>query len=431
MTGIFGGRLRTAGAAPSPTAGKVRDPYFDNARALLIVLVVVGHVIARSDSEAADGLYTWIYAFHMPAFILVSGFLARNFTATAGQCGKLLTSVVVPYVVFDLLYSLLDAAVSGNRPTFSPASPAFTLWFLFALVAWRLMVPLLRVLRMPVAITIALSLAASFGTGTGSNPLDRIFSFLPFFAIGVALTPERIARFRAFTDGLPARLAALGVLVGGLGVAYLLRDVVPRAALQMKGGFLEGHDSNVDGLLWRLAVIAAALLLTAALLAVTPRGKSVLTSLGQATLYVYLLHGLLLVHLLGRIGDWIAEWPQLAVACLAATALAFLLGSPPVRWATRWLIEPKAAWLLRPAPQPVTSPAAGPEAVGQRPGDVPFAEVQPEGPAGAALTEATMRLPVVPQPTEPATSSRPPAVPTQREPYGDLPVRDWERRPGQ
>ncbi len=410
---------------------KSRDPYFDNARAVLIVLVVIGHVIEMSSSGAARGLYTWIYAFHMPAFILVSGYLARNFTASAKQCGRLLASVLVPYLIFDVLHSLVGAAVNGKAPQFSLGIPAFTLWFLFALVAWRLMVPLLKVLRRPVLVAVAVSLVAGLGTGTGSAVLDRTLGFLPFFALGILLTPEGIERFKAATRGALPRIAAVLVLIGTLGAALLIRDTLPRSALYMKRGYVAVFDSNIEGLLWRAGILAVALLITVALLVLVPAGQTAFTWLGEVTLYVYLLHGLLLVHLLGRIGDWIAEWPQLAVACLAATALAFLLGSPPVRWATRWLIEPKATWLLRPAPQPVTSPAAGPEAVGQRPGDVPFAGVQPEGPAGAALTEATMRLPVVPQPTEPATSSRPPAVPTQREPYGDLPVRDWERRPGQ
>ena len=137
---------------------KSRDPYFDNARALLIVLVVIGHVIEMSSSGAARGLYTWIYAFHMPAFILISGYLARNFSATPKQCARLLASVLVPYLIFDVLHSLVGAAVKGELPEFSPGVPAFTLWFLFALVAWRLMVPLLRVLRRPVLVAVAVSL---------------------------------------------------------------------------------------------------------------------------------------------------------------------------------------------------------------------------------------------------------------------------------
>jgi hypothetical protein len=46
------------------------------------VLVAMGHAWEplRSDSRAVIALYTIVYAFHMAAFIIISGYFSRSFT---------------------------------------------------------------------------------------------------------------------------------------------------------------------------------------------------------------------------------------------------------------------------------------------------------------------------------------------------------------
>ena len=54
---------------------KQRDAYFDNVKGILILLVVIGHLIEPFylKSKFVESLYTFIYTFHMPAFIFLSG----------------------------------------------------------------------------------------------------------------------------------------------------------------------------------------------------------------------------------------------------------------------------------------------------------------------------------------------------------------------
>ncbi|MDA3100191.1 acyltransferase family protein, partial [Staphylococcus pseudintermedius] len=59
---------------------KKRDAFFDNARAILIFLVVFGHLIQPyTDAHpTVYALYLLIYSFHMPAFLFISGYFAKN-----------------------------------------------------------------------------------------------------------------------------------------------------------------------------------------------------------------------------------------------------------------------------------------------------------------------------------------------------------------
>ena len=69
---------------PTGTTGvprpKRRVPFWDNARFACIVLVVLGHAVQRLtyDSDVALGLYLLIYAFHMPAFAIISGYFSKS-----------------------------------------------------------------------------------------------------------------------------------------------------------------------------------------------------------------------------------------------------------------------------------------------------------------------------------------------------------------
>lgn len=58
-----------------------RNAYFDNAKFVLIFLVVFGHMISpyRTDSEGMLSIYHFIFIFHMPVFILLAGYFSKNF----------------------------------------------------------------------------------------------------------------------------------------------------------------------------------------------------------------------------------------------------------------------------------------------------------------------------------------------------------------
>ena len=59
---------------------KNNNYFIDNLKVILIFLVVFGHLIERyiDTNLTLRGLYMFIYTFHMPLFIFVSGFLPKN-----------------------------------------------------------------------------------------------------------------------------------------------------------------------------------------------------------------------------------------------------------------------------------------------------------------------------------------------------------------
>lgn len=86
-----------------------REYFFDNARVILIFLVVFGHVIQSStgDSKAMMALYQSIYLFHMPAMIFVSGYFAKGIWDKS-YIMQLIKKLIMPYMMFQWLYNMYN-----------------------------------------------------------------------------------------------------------------------------------------------------------------------------------------------------------------------------------------------------------------------------------------------------------------------------------
>ncbi|MEV6315818.1 acyltransferase family protein [Streptomyces sp. NPDC051776] len=339
----------TEGSAREQGSG--RDPFFDNAKLLAMVLVVVGHAWQPlKDSRAVWAGYLFIYSFHMPVFIVLSGYFSRSFASKPGQVKRLVTGIAVPYAIFETLYTLYGNLVDDRGNDISLLSPWYLTWFLVALFVWRLTAPLWLVMRWYVALGLSVAIAltgAANEIGAVLN-LDRILQFLPFFVIGLLMRPEHWEMLRARW----VRVAAVPVMAAAAGVAYLAKGRMTSEWAVRSKSWGELHVPWPAGAAMSLALLICSLLLVAAFLAWVPRHRTWFTALGAGTLYAYLLHGLAI-----RTAAWegwydAAFWHsptgRLAVTVLGV-GLALFLSSAPVRKVFRPLVEPRLDWVFVPS----------------------------------------------------------------------------------
>nr|BFE86651.1 hypothetical protein GCM10020093_092520 [Planobispora longispora] len=128
-------------APEPPPAKKKREPYLDNVKFVLIALVVAGHsLVPTFEAHSAKSAYLFIYTFHMPAFVLISGYLGRNFWNSNAKINKLVDTMLVPYVIVEIGYALLRYGL-GQKWTLTIIDPAWLNWYLLALVLWRISSP--------------------------------------------------------------------------------------------------------------------------------------------------------------------------------------------------------------------------------------------------------------------------------------------------
>ena len=337
-------------------APKERVPFWDNARFLCVTLVVIGHGIQRltSDSDNALIVYLFIYAFHMPAFAIISGYFSKPGSPNARQMTKVITDIIVPYVIMESIWTLVQFVVEGKKE-FNPTQPSWTLWFVLALGIFRLILPYLALLKFPLLIAVVASVGVGFFANVDSTfSLSRAIGILPFFVLGWKLNEWGLVdRWRRVVkNGWWVRVVAVAIL--GAWLAVVVTNIRFWREIDLRYWFF--YDDSYRGLgedqWWagavRLALIALAVLLTGAFFALIPRRETWITDFGTSTMYVYLLHSFILYPLreTGILKDEHSSAVWLTSMILACIAISIALSGPLVHRLFRPIVEPKPRWLF-------------------------------------------------------------------------------------
>jgi fucose 4-O-acetylase-like acetyltransferase len=333
-----------------------RVPFWDNARFACIVLVVLGHAVQRLtyDSDIALGLYLVVYAFHMPAFAIISGYFSKSDAPNRRQMARVVTDILVPYIIFESIWTLTKWLVEG-RANPDITQPSWTLWFLLALGIFRLVLPYLALLRWPLLWTVAISIGAGYAANIDSTlSLSRTLGLLPFFTLGWWLREHDVVDRLGLLRRRPWWVfAAAGAVLTAAGlIAWVFIDEF-RAMNLREWLFYDENYAAIGGTEWwaggvRLALMAVALVLSTAFFALVPRSTHFWTHFGQYTMYVYLLHSFVLYPFResGVLRGLDPTWLWLPIVIVLSVLIALGLATTPVRRLFRPLVEPRPRWLF-------------------------------------------------------------------------------------
>lgn len=228
-------------------AGRDRRPDLERAKGIAILLVVLGHIVAR---EAPPGVEWYeplrqaIYRFHMPFFLYLSGTVlvlsgaaATPPAAWPGLLRRRAQRLLVPFVLLGLLIlaaklaaqPLLhvdnppDGLAGGLRDLFwsTAQSPAVTIWYLAVLfLATLLAVPLLRA-----GIGAGGLVLLGLGLLTAGLPpvlyLDRLAGHFVFFAAGLWVAAREARLLPLFEARLPLWWALFGLAMAAAAAGLL------------------------------------------------------------------------------------------------------------------------------------------------------------------------------------------------------------------
>lgn len=327
-----------------------RDPWFDNAKMTLVTLVVVGHAWTLLPKNTANNwAYDFLYAWHVPAFVIITGYLSRSFTWAPAKLWALVRTVAVPYVVFEAALAWFRYQVGGVQLEDLFTDPHWPMWYLSALFFWRLLAP--AFLRMPKAVALGVAVVVSLLAGLWAGDtfdVARILGLLPFFVLGLTLTDAQWGWARA-------RRAVPYALAGAVVVLVVTRFTDSWIATEWyyyrsRYDALDPNDLKAASI--RAVLLTVGLVGAASFFALVPRGRSWFSTLGAATLVVYLFHGfVVLTAQYEGFPDWAAEHvaASFALTTAAAVCLALVLAAPPVARVLNVAVDP-VGWLERRRP---------------------------------------------------------------------------------
>ncbi|PZU84830.1 MAG: hypothetical protein DI529_10740 [Chryseobacterium sp.] len=118
-----------------------RNIKIDITKGVLIILVIIGHVLlGKLNANIARYI---IYSFHMPIFLLVSGYLINierlRRTSFSELIKKYILRLIIPWFIAILVYSIIEYRYSIlQKSIFILYHPYYHLWYIPAFLGYVL-----------------------------------------------------------------------------------------------------------------------------------------------------------------------------------------------------------------------------------------------------------------------------------------------------
>lgn len=283
-----------------------RDHLFDNLKGLLIFCVVLGHLIQfpRGKTDPWIGhLYTAIYLFHMPLFVFISGYFSKRLRF------KRTMELFFVYSLWQVVISPILLSF-GTGQTYSDVatsvfSPTNHHWYLFSLVTWRLLLPLVTRIKgvfwwscligLLFGLCPMLEMWSPASADQSFLSISRTLGFFPFFLWGYSFTPDHVQYLRQRLHPLLAGALFLLFVMGGWWSLQQHVDVFIKPSMINKILFMrEGYAAFLNNPLWGVGLRGSLYLLQFALilcaLGACPAILTKWARFGKHSFFIFLSH---------------------------------------------------------------------------------------------------------------------------------------------
>ena len=178
---------------------KQRIAWIDNINAFLILLVVLGHCIQDVGVNNDTGLMRFIYSFHMPLFMAMSGYVSQRDFTPWRTVGRRAVQLLVPFLAWAVVKSIIVGDLEYILTIVM--LPDRGLWFLWALFFIVLIIKCCEVVAQWLKISIVVPIVAVMGMlyflvlGLDVKVLGLQFVAwqMPFYCFGWWLNRSKLA----------------------------------------------------------------------------------------------------------------------------------------------------------------------------------------------------------------------------------------------
>ncbi|MEG0307422.1 MAG: acyltransferase family protein [Clostridium sp.] len=277
---------------------KGRIIFWDNLKFLLILLVVVGHAIDfyTESSLSMRKVYVFIYSFHMPLFIFISGYFSKSVINKERFKIEKVFSYLLLYFLLKLSFFILYRYGFGSANVkFNFFSEGGVPWYLFVMAMWLCVTYIIKNIKPVYVIVAAILLGILIGYDDSVSDfmcLSRVVVFYPYFILGYYFNEDNIIKILKCNK---LKWVSLAITLITIVVIMKFGDDVYRFRW-----FFSGRNSYVKlnepiyGGIYRMAIYVLSTLISLALIYIIPKGKLFVTKFGTRTLQVYFLHYILL-----------------------------------------------------------------------------------------------------------------------------------------
>lgn len=315
-----------------------RNYLIDNSKGLLIFLVVLGHSLEfiRKYYEVARLLYVFIYEFHMPVFVFISGYLSKNVEKGRRNAVR---NFLTPFLLFNIIWNLItlvgplflrgEFTELPSEQAFSFFTPGWALWYIFAMFLWKILLPDLlkfkNIFILSIIAGIFVKLSGEFGSYMA---LSRTITFAPFFLAGYYSSEEKLKRFRKFTRfNILNKVPSILILIIGVLIALIFVNY-SNIADEFFWADRSYSNFNIEiftGILLYIAVYIIGFAFVYVFINLMPENQTFLSKIGKNTLSVYFLHTYFIGSILGLTSLMSSNLGKLLALIVGSLIVTFIL----------------------------------------------------------------------------------------------------------
>lgn len=272
-----------------------RIAYFDNAKGILIIFIILAHVLSLCSKyyNYSDDFFKFAALFMLQCFFFISAyFQSKSKTPRKKRVLKLLKTYLLWQTIITIYYAFVLQIIDFNVNYFVPR---YTLWFLITMIFYNIAEIILE--KISYKVMIPLSFVAGLLIGFipiigATLSLSRTFVFFPFYVLGYyAKDLKLLSKIKTKRVKTVTIILSIIILIIILNYNNILSIKI------LKGKYSYFDIDNVNIILAcgeRLLFYIVSIIVSIAFLNLVPKKESMLTTLGRNTLYIYLTQGMIL-----------------------------------------------------------------------------------------------------------------------------------------
>lgn len=305
--------------------------YFDNLKFLLITLVVIGHFLSNmySFSYNFKGIYTFIYTFHMPLFIFITGYFSKSFIKNDKiKIGKVISYFIL-YLMLKSFFYLFDIFILKDYYEINYLKASGLPWYILATCFYYLSTIVLRKTKFKYSITISVICALLIGYSNIQDflALSRVIVFFPFFIMGYYIDKEKINKL--LNSKFIFRIIGFIILISFF-IICMNKNINMWQFKKLVTGrnYYSIFLDNNYGFIYRFVYYIVVTIIGTSFMLIVPRCKLFFSKFGKTTIQVYSLH-LPIINLITKYGffDFFKTQPFIMkfIPFIIAIILTFIL----------------------------------------------------------------------------------------------------------
>lgn len=264
-----------------------REYKYDNIKCIMIFLVVFAHFLEILNGNMSKKIYIFIYTFHMPIFVYISGYFSKGKTRNIMKFAYI-------YLIWQTIFYLFDVIVLKSNIKYSLTLPNWTLWYIFAMIIWNIIIKFLDKILIKnylcsIIISIIISLLAGYFKEIGYEfCASRILTFFPYFLLGYINKNVGFKKLKMYK----CKNLIIGIC-SIISIVYFIKNITTIRAFWLYGSFSYRADGYT--IIFKSMWIILSLVELYVIYKIVPNKKiKVISNIGANTLNIYLLHSLII-----------------------------------------------------------------------------------------------------------------------------------------